>query len=406
MRENLLIQFKSKVQTGPLNGTIVIGFCYYVAGPIALQNLVRQGALVIKIERKPMGDPSRQVFSKPIFNSLTHGQLSVAFDYEQKADRQLLQALLGAADVIVDNRSVEAQERDPILNDYLQKINKLNPKIYCTIDGFPNSKVNRMPGLDASVQAATGFAYSNCISRLEPLKVGVPILDIVTGLLAATYIISNLMFLKQNSLCLPPEAKNVVRIAVSLAGTSMWLQANQVINALEEKEYFRKGNQDKFAAPFSYYKTKGDDWISIATVNEVQFESFCLHVLENKEFHQKYPTVQIRIELQDDFERDLNQLLKTKDKEYWLAKCQEYKIPASPVLTVSEAVRQKFFKDELIAYSSDHQPIITTGISQSLFPALKSSLAPAPQIDQDHQSLSDLLEKSKLEDTSSIRAKL
>ncbi len=61
MRRALLSRYQSEVLLGPLNGVIVLGFCYYVAGPIALQNLVGQGALVIKVERKPLGDPTRYV---------------------------------------------------------------------------------------------------------------------------------------------------------------------------------------------------------------------------------------------------------------------------------------------------------------------------------------------------------
>lgn len=396
MKKELLDQYQSKLYPGPLKGTLVIGFCYYVAGPIALQSLVRQGALVIKIEAKPIGDPSRRVFSPSIFTSLTHGQLSIALDLQQSEDRQLLQTLLDITDVIVDNRSVEAQERDQLLQNYLKKSNKSTDKIYCTIDGFPNAKVYRMPGLDASIQAITGFAYSNCNSPSQPLKVGVPILDIVTGLLAAQHIISHLLFLSRNEL--PAAMKNVARIAVSLAGTSMWLQSNQLINALEGKEYFRIGNQDKFAAPFSYYTTS-NGLISIATVNETQFKSFCFNVLEDKAFHEKYPTVEKRIECQSDFERELNELLVTKDREYWLDKCKTHRVPAEPVLTVSEAAQQSFVK-ELISYSTDQKPIITTGVFQSLFPLPKSNLAPAPALDQDHQSLAHVLKEG------GIRAKL
>jgi crotonobetainyl-CoA:carnitine CoA-transferase CaiB-like acyl-CoA transferase len=403
MKEKLLTKYNSHVQPGPLNGVVVVGFCYYLAGPIALQSLVRQGALVIKLEGKPAGDPSRKVFSPSIFNTLTHGQLSVAFDYKQKKDRQLLQKLLSVADVIVDNRSIDAQERDELLQNYL-KSDKTSPKIYCAIQGFPNAEKYRMPGLDASVQAMTGLPYSNCSSASEPLKVGIPVLDIVSGLLATNHIMANLYFLKAKAV--PISMQNVIRIAVSLAGTSMWLQSNQVIDALEGNEYFRKGNQDRFAAPFSYYTTK-NGLISIATVNDNQFESFCLNILKDRNFHQKYSSVKKRIEDQDNFERELNALLKTKDKEYWLKECELHRIPASAVLTVSEAVQQDFFK-ELVTFSSDNslcRPIITAGVSNSMFFSKAHKHVPAPTMNQDHQSLSQVLEIEE-DESQKIRAKL
>lgn len=387
MRERLLAYYKDQTQPGPLKGVIAIGFCYYVAGPIVLQTLVRQGALVIKIEGKPAGDPSRKVFSPSIFNSLTHGQLSVALDYKKEEDRHLLQELLNIADVIVDNRSVDARERDEVLQNYLASPNKQNDKIYCALGAFPNEKINKMPGLDASVQAITGFAYSNAPSFSEPLKVGVPILDITTGLLAANYIASNLFFLAKHKL--PAETKNILSFSVSLAGTSFLLQANQIINALERNEYFRKGNQDKFAAPFSYYTTK-NGLISIATVNENQFKIFCLEVLKNKDFYEKYPLVEKRIERQDEFEKDLNRLLKEKNKEDWLLECQAHRVPAAPVLTVSEATQQRFFNESL-RFSANEKPIITDAISHSLFSPPKLGNAPAPEVDQDHEVLSSIL---------------
>ncbi|AML49094.1 CoA-transferase [Coxiella burnetii] len=390
MRRALLSRYQSEVLLGPLNGVIVLGFCYYVAGPIALQNLVGQGALVIKVERKPLGDPTRYVSPPAIFNSLAHGQLSVAIDFNEEDDRKLLENLFEVVDVIVDNRSVKAKETDKLLTAYLDKPKKAHPLIYCSIDGFPDAKVNRMPGLDASAQAITGLAYTNCSSPNNPLKVGTPILDITTGLLAANYILANLYLLSQESL--PPETKQVIRIAVSLAGTSVWLQANQFLDALGGRgEYFREGNRDRYAAPFSYYQTK-NGLISIATVNEDQFRKFCTNVLEQPEFHQRYPTIQIRIENQAAFDQDLNQILKNKNREYWLTKCKKYDVPAAPVLTVSQAAQQNFFKG-LIKSTRDGMPVVTHGAANSLFP-FKRSL-PAPTLNRDHNDVEAAL-RSKL----------
>lgn len=391
MKKALLKHYESAILPGPLNGKIVLGFCYYVAGPIVLQNLVGQGALVIKIERKPLGDPSRYVFSPAIFNTLAHGQLSVAVNYEEEADQTLLRRLFKIVDVIVDNRSIRAKENDQLLMRYLESSHKVTPVIYCSIDGFPNAKVNRMPGLDASAQACTGLAYTNCPTPNNPLKVGVPLLDITTGLLAANYILANLALLNQTSL--PPSTKQVIRIAVSLAGTSVWLQANQFLDAMVGNEYFRTGNRDRYAAPFSYYTTK-DALISVATVNEAQFKKFCIHVLENPQFHARYSNVQERIQDQDAFERDLNNLLKNQDKEHWLEKCKKYDIPAAPVLTVSQALEQDFVK-ALITSSSDGTPLVTHGATHSLFQLPKPN--PAPELDQDSESVKSVLKiQSKL----------
>ncbi|MCH9770490.1 MAG: CoA transferase [Gammaproteobacteria bacterium] len=389
MKKTLLSHYESNILKGPLNGIVVVGLCYYVAGPVALQNLVRQGALVIKVERKPLGDPSRYVFSPAIFNSLTYGQLSLAIDSDNEKDEELLEKLLNTADVIVDNRSVRAKENDKLLQLFLQS-DKANPTIYCSIDGYPEAKTNRLPGLDAAAQACTGLAYSNCSSPNTPLKVGIAVLDKVTGLLATNYIMSNLYLLTQRTL--PSSTKNVINIAVSLVGTSAWLQTNQYLNAIEGHEYLRTGNKDNFAAPFSYY-TAQDGLLSIATVNESQFKKFCTDVLKDPDFHNQYPTISQRIENQENFERDLNKKLKTKDRKYWLTECKKHQIPAAPVLTVSQALEQGFIRN-LISSTTDGKPIITDGAEHTLFPLAEP--LPAPKVDQDREGLFNVFLKSNL----------
>ena len=380
MKEELLEKYQSIISSGPLNGKIVLGFCYYVAGPVTLQNLVQQGALVIKLERKPFGDPSRYVFSQNIFNTLAHGQLSVSINPEDADDQALLKELFEISDVIVDNRSVRAKENDLLLNNFLGNDNKSSPVIYCSIDGYPDAKTNNMTGLDASAQACTGLAYTNCATPSNPLKVGVPVLDITTGLLAANYILANLAFLNS------PSIKNnqVIQIAVSLAGTSVWLQSNQFLDAMSGNEYLRTGNQDRYAAPFSYYTAK-DGLISIATVNEGQFQKFCTHVLENSDFHAAYPTIGKRIHNQDAFENGLNALLMNESTDYWLEKCKKHNIPAAPVLTVSQSLKQDFVK-KLITSSDNGMPIVTHGATNSFFTNKKEFRA-APKLGQDNQTV-------------------
>jgi CoA:oxalate CoA-transferase len=395
-KEQLLEEYENNVLLGPLNGIVILGFCYYVAGPIALQNLVNQGALVIKIEKTPIGDPSRHVFSSAYYNSISHGQISIAIDYDDEEDRQLLSALISIADAIIDNRSIRAKQNDKILQRHFCNPNKEHPKIYCSINGYPNEKLNTDPGLDASVQAATGLAYTNCASEENPLKTGVPILDQVTGLLAANHVISNLYYL-QTSPFLPESAKEMIYISVSMAGVSMWLQAGQVIQVLEEgSEIFRKGNQDQFAVPFSYYTAK-NGLLSVATVNEEQFKRFCLSVLEDGDFYSIYPTFELRLKNQDEFEKELNKRLLNNDREYWCQRCKEIGIPASPVLTISEAIQQEFFKD-ILHRSTDGQPIITQGTSHSMF--IKRHPEPAPKFNQQHASLTNLYLRSRIDSIS------
>lgn len=386
-KKKILMKYESNILPGALEGKIVVGFCYYVAGPMALQNLVDEGALVIKVEKKPIGDPSRYVFSRNMFNSMSYNQLSVAIDYNNPSDRKSLGRLLCIADVIVDNRSFEAKKKDTILQQHLQNPDKPQKQVYCSIIGFPNPEVNNDLALDASVQAGTGLAYTNCSEPDKPLKVGVPILDQTVGLLAAKKIISSLYFLLRFP-SLPEGANKLICLSVSMAGAAMWLQTGQIINFLEGDNFLRSGNKDRFAVPFSFYTTK-NGLMSIATVNEHQFKRFCMDVLKDETFYNKYSTFEIRLKNQDQFEEDLNNKLKNNSKEYWSQLCKEHRIPASPVLTIPE-VMQKDFVKELMHSSTNGRPVVTCGISNSFFKA-KNSLVPAPRLDQDRKALFELL---------------
>jgi len=399
MKEKLASKYQSVLIKGPLNGVIVIGFCSYLSGPLTLQNLVQFGALVIKIERKPLGDPTRSFFSKSIFNSINYGQLSIAVDYKDKKDQKVIKRLLQLADIIIDNRSVPAKENDILLKEFLESKDRLQPAIYCSINGYPNEKINRLSGLDVTAQAATGMAYTNVYEKTIPLKVGFPVLDKVTALLASNYVLANLFFLSQLS---SSHSKQLVFISASLIGSSIWLQSEQVLQAKEGNEYFRKGNQDNLAAPFSFYFAK-NGMISIATVNEEQFKKLCDHVLKDSFFHQRYPTIEIRLKKKTQFEDELNQKLRQHPKEYWTKLCNQYGIPSSPVLNVTEAIQQHFIK-QLIKSSSDGIPIVTHGTTNSLFGFIPPRTA--PQIDQDRIILEKILEQNEKDNLQSIRCKL
>ncbi|MCP4475992.1 MAG: CoA transferase [Gammaproteobacteria bacterium] len=398
-KSTLLEHYSAKLLPGPLNGLIVVGYSYYVAGPIAMQQLVNLGALVIKIEGKPLGDPTRQFLSEEMFNALNYGQLSVAINYKKPQDRQFMAKLLKEAHIILDNRSPKSKQNDLILQNHFKQCGKR--QIYCSINGFPQPDKYAFPAVDASVQAATGFPYTNCHGEDSPLKVGAPILDYTSGLLAVTYTLANLAFL--NKTLYPNIKHNIMRIRASLAGASIWFQTGQIIHALKGAEFFRSGNQDKFAAPFSYYTAK-DGLISIATVNEKQFKRFCLYVLNDQKFHEQYPTIEIRIKKQAEFENALNDRLKTKNAAYSHKHCIEYHIPSSPVLKVKQVIKKDYVRP-LLKQTTDGKSIVSPGINVSIadkplsFFNAKSNQSknpfPAHPLNKDRDTIENLLNSEK-----------
>ncbi|MCP4476032.1 MAG: CoA transferase [Gammaproteobacteria bacterium] len=399
-KSTLLKHYGAKLIPGPLNGVIVVGYSYYVAGPIAMQQLVNLGALVIKIEGKPLGDPTRQFLSEEMFNALNYGQLSVAIDYKNPQDCQFMAQLLNQANIIMDNRSPSARQRDSTLKNHFKQSGKR--QIYCTISGFPQPDKYPFPAVDASVQAATGFPYTNCHGEDTPLKVGAPILDYTSGLFAASYILAYRPFLDKT---LYPNIKyNTMHIRASLAGASIWFQTGQIINALKGMEFFRSGNEDRFAAPFSYYTTK-DGMISIATVSNKQFKRLCLDILKDEKFREEYPTIKIRTSnKQMEFEKAFNDITKTQKTEYWIKKCAECHISSSPVLKVKQAIT-KGYVQPLLKQTTDGKSIISSGVNVLIadkplsFFNTKSNQStkpfPAHKLNEDRSTIEHLLRSEK-----------
>ncbi|MBS0286746.1 MAG: CoA transferase, partial [Proteobacteria bacterium] len=219
-----------------------------------------------------------------------------------------------------------------------------------------------------------------------PLKVGFVVIDIVTALQAASTIKDHLLALARG-LRLPPEKNNVIMVEQSMAKTSALLMTGQYINTyVSQKDTFRDGNRDLFVAPFSFYKTK-DGMISIGIIGDPLFATFCDRVLGSKVLAHKYPTNQIRLE-NPEFDKELEQILMTRDSEYWINACKEWGIVCTKVNTVLEMLEQPFAK-KMITQTQSGVPIIADSATSSAFAA--ETLRDAPGADQDRKAISALV---------------
>ena len=273
MKEHLTEQL-NQLPFGPLNGILVVEIGQHVSGPMAAEELARQGALVIKLEQVN-GDPSRAYLSKANFTSLNAAKWSVVTNKNVPFYRDILRF----ADVIIDNRAPEAKEKDLDLQHFLKVTNKKHPVIFCSIVGYDSKENKHRRALDVSVQAETGMAMANAPNPDFPLKVGFTVIDITTAFKAASHITAHLFYLKNQSI------KNlVIHLEVSMAKVSAQLQSGQFLKyAIEQKETHREGNRDIFLSPFSFYKTQ-DGMVSLAVIDENQFNKLCRQVLKQENF--------------------------------------------------------------------------------------------------------------------------
>ena len=186
-----------------LTGLRVLDLTRILAGPWATQLLADLGAEVIKIERPGAGDDTRgwgppfvaveheaDVFSA-YYLGANRGKKSVAVDFSAPAGREIIVALAKSADVVVENFKVGGLKQLGL--DY-EVLSAINPRlIYCSISGFGQTGPYKdKPGYDLLVQAMGGLMSITGAPDGEPMKVGVAVADIFTGLYATVAILAAL----------------------------------------------------------------------------------------------------------------------------------------------------------------------------------------------------------------------
>ncbi|MBE0490170.1 MAG: CoA transferase [Halomonas sp.] len=169
-----------------LNGIRVIDLSRVLGGPYCTQVLADHGADVIKIE-PPSGDETRSwgpPFSgdaSSYFHGLNRGKRGMALDLRQESGRALLLELLETADVLVENFKPGTLEKWGLGHETLKT--RFPRLIHCRISGFgADGPLGGLPGYDAVIQAMAGLMSVNGEADGEPLRVGLPVVDIVTGL--------------------------------------------------------------------------------------------------------------------------------------------------------------------------------------------------------------------------------
>ena len=172
---------------GALAGLRVIDLSRVLGGPFCTQMLADHGAQVIKVE-PPQGDETRD-WGPPFldgaasyFLGVNRNKQGVALDLSLPEGRALLLRLLADADVLVENFKPGTLERWGIgYEDFLRE--RFPRMVHCRVSGFgADGPLGGLPGYDAVAQAMTGLMSVNGERGGAPLRMGIPVIDIATGL--------------------------------------------------------------------------------------------------------------------------------------------------------------------------------------------------------------------------------
>jgi crotonobetainyl-CoA:carnitine CoA-transferase CaiB-like acyl-CoA transferase len=321
----------------PLEGIRVLDVTQVMAGPFACQLLGDMGADVIKIEPPKVGDSTRRSMGfrlkgddSPGFLALNRNKRSIALDLKDPEDKEVFDALVKSADVLVENGRPGVADR---LGMGYARLRELNPRIIaCSISGFgPSGPWALRPGFDLIAQAMSGMISATGHPDGEPVKNGIAVADLGAGLFAVYGILSALIAREKTG-----EGQYVTASLFEAAlGLSVW----------ETTEYWGTGRTPKplgtanrMSAPYQAVKAS-DGYFVIGAANQKLWLSF-LDVLGRPELNDdpRFSQNKDRVANLKDLIEALAPTFVTKTAQEWIDALLAAGVPAGPINTYETAL--------------------------------------------------------------------
>jgi crotonobetainyl-CoA:carnitine CoA-transferase CaiB-like acyl-CoA transferase len=324
-----------------LKGIKVVDLSRILAGPWASQMLADMGAEVIKVERPNKGDDTRHwgpPFIKPAqdnepaqaayYHCANRNKQSIAIDITQPQGQQVIKDMIAKADVLIENYKVGGLEKYGLS---YQQVKTLNPAlIYCSITGFgQHGPYAHKAGYDAMIQGEGGLMSLTGDADGEAMKVGVAVVDVMTGLYSANAILAALLA--------KAHTKKGQHIDIALLDVQVAALANQGMNYLTTLQNPKRlGNAHPNIVPYQTFATN-DGSLILAIGNDQQFEKFC-HAANCHELAQNalYQTNQQRVENRSELIPILANIMARQSTHYWVSTLEAIAVPCGPVNTLAQ----------------------------------------------------------------------
>jgi len=345
----------------------VLDLSRVLAGPSATQMLGDLGADVVKVEHPEGGDDTRK-WGPPFvednlknnvetayFSCCNRNKRSVTLDFKNPHDLKMLRLMAQRADIVVENFRPGGLTRYGL--DY-ESLSATNPRlIYCSITGFGQTgPYAHRPGYDFLMQgmgglmSITGHAHGE--EGGDPMKVGVAICDLFTGLNAVTAILSALHFRHRTG-----EGQY---IDCALLDSQVSMLANQASNWLNSGVTPRRmGNHHPSIAPYQVF-TAQDGHIIINCGNDGQFQRLCAALGDpTLALDERFVNNEVRCANRDELERALNSKLKTQTVAELIALLESVNVPCGPINDIPSVFADEHLKARQLEVSLDREDGVT-----------------------------------------------
>ncbi len=352
----------------PFHGITIVDLTRVLSGPYCTMLLADMGARVIKVEHPRKGDDTR-AWGPPFlegesayFLSINRNKESVTLDFKQPEGRAILDRLIAKADVLVENFRPGTLRKLGL--DYASLAARHPRLVYCSISGFGHSGPRAAEaGYDAVMQAEGGLMSITGAAEGAPFRLGVAIVDIVSGLFAAQGI-STALFARERS-------GRGQEVDIGMLDSAVALLTYQAgIFFATGSVPSRMGNRHPTIVPYETFSASDGDFV-LAVGNDDQWRRFCLVAGLSQE--ERFATNRQRVTLYSELRPILDNRLRTETRGFWIERLAAVGVPCGSVRDLRE-----LFADPQVAARDMVQEIehATIGLMRVLGTPVKLSGTP------------------------------
>ncbi len=377
----------------PLSGIRVLDLSRILAGPYCTMILGDMGAEIIKVERPGAGDDTR-TWGPPFASGesayylcCNRNKKSITIDLKTTRGAELIKELAKKSDVLVENFTPGLMKKFGLDYDTLKDI---NPRlVYCSITAYGQDGPYRdRPGYDMVLSAVGGLMWITGEHGGQPVKVGVAITDVVTGVYTSGAIMGALLHRERTG-----HGQYIDACLLDIQVSSLANIASNYLVAGQEAQ--RWGTQHESILPYQVFETK-DRPIAIAVANQKLWLNFCKMVGREEWIDDpRFETNPKRVENRESLLPLVKEVIAGKTCDEWMTLFLEASIPCGPVNNMESLFNDPQIKHRGMITEVQHS---TIGNLKLVSPPLKFSETPtkvrlAPPLVGEHtdEILSDVL---------------
>ena len=321
----------------PLEGVRVLDLSRVFAGPLCGQVLADFGADVIKVEHPGRGDDTRDWGMRigktetTYYNSMNRNKRSITVDLQTPEGVKIIRDLLAQSDVVIQNFKTGGAEK---LGLGYEQLKALKPDvIYCSVAGYDSAGPEaKRPGYDLVIQGESGLMALNGEANTPPLKFGVAVVDLMTGMYAAQAVLA--------ALYQRTRTGKGRHIEMALYDCGLMVTGYYGLDAmLLGHDPQRYGNAHPSIVPYGMFEA-ADGPLIIAVGNNNQFDKFCRQVVMRPDIVEdpRYATNVERAKNRPTLQPLLNALIASFERNVLLERMTAVGIPCGKVAGLHEAL--------------------------------------------------------------------